>query len=176
MAIRFVSTEILTSKDGVSFTESEKVDSKEVSEARRENRPGKSLYDQLEAQKEKQQEAYDEHTKAIYAPPRGLEDDDVNFFRDQELRHRQAQRAEEKLEVDAFSAARAEFHQEKKVTVSQAAKNHNRDDDVPPVKLRRKVKAPVSSSHEEEKKGHDRTTGLTSLLGVYNDDDNDNDD
>ena len=41
---------------------------------------GKTLYEQLEAEREKQQEAYDANTKALFSPGEVLDAEDVAFY------------------------------------------------------------------------------------------------
>ena len=68
MAVRFVATEILSSADGLSHGETQVLETDEVRAARAAGGGGgKTLYEQLEAEREKQQEAYDANTKALGA-------------------------------------------------------------------------------------------------------------
>eukprot|EP00635_Sarcinochrysidales_sp_CCMP3193_P010383 CAMPEP_0118896838 /NCGR_PEP_ID=MMETSP1166-20130328/4509_1 /TAXON_ID=1104430 /ORGANISM="Chrysoreinhardia sp, Strain CCMP3193" /LENGTH=188 /DNA_ID=CAMNT_0006835897 /DNA_START=11 /DNA_END=577 /DNA_ORIENTATION=+ len=188
MAIKFVKTEILSSRDGVSFSESQKIESEEVTEARRLNRDGgKSLYAQLEEQKEKQQDHYDETTKLIFAPPRGLDDEDVAFFLSEERRRKKTREQRDRDELDAFGAARADYDgvaKAKKDTVvvvdaeDHTATEATATEEGPPVKLRRKIK--VDEERKEETRTDDddaktQPSGLAALLGAYDDDDDDDD-
>ena len=69
MAVRFVATEILSSADGLSHGETQVLETDEVRAARAAGGGGgKTLYEQLEAEREKQQEAYDANTKALFSP------------------------------------------------------------------------------------------------------------
>ena len=74
MSSGFVRTEVISSADGINHEVSEKIENEEAERLRRRHEQDgqKSLYDQLAEQKEKMQEAYDEQTKLIFAPPRGL--------------------------------------------------------------------------------------------------------
>ena len=68
MSVRFVATEILSSADGLSHGETQVLETHEARGAR--GRGGKTLYEQLEAEREKQQEAYDANTKALFSSAR----------------------------------------------------------------------------------------------------------
>ena len=69
MSVRFVATEILSSADGLSHGETQVLETDEVRAARAAGGGGgKTLYEQLEAEREKQQEAYDANTKALFSP------------------------------------------------------------------------------------------------------------
>ena len=71
MSSGFVRTEVISSADGINHEVSEKIENEEAERLRRRHEQDgqKSLYDQLAEQKEKMQEAYDEQTKLIFAPP-----------------------------------------------------------------------------------------------------------
>ena len=78
MAVRFVATEILSSADGLSHGETQVLETDEVRAARAAGGGGgKTLYEQLEAEREKQQEAYDANTKALFSPGEVLDAEDV---------------------------------------------------------------------------------------------------
>ena len=47
---------------------------------------GKTLYEQLEAEREKQQEAYDANTKALFSPGEVLDAEDVAFYEAEQRR------------------------------------------------------------------------------------------
>ena len=78
MSVRFVATEILSSADGLSHGETQVLETDEVRAARAAGGGGgKTLYEQLEAEREKQQEAYDANTKALFSPGEVLDAEDV---------------------------------------------------------------------------------------------------
>ena len=60
----------------------------------------------MEAEKAKQQEAYDANTKAIFAPNQALDDEDVEFFESEQRRRRQALAARDEVEASAFERLR----------------------------------------------------------------------
>jgi hypothetical protein len=74
--------QVLSSTDGITHGEIQVVENEEAERLRKihEREGVKSLWDQLQDQKDKQQEAYDEHTKLIMGAPRGLDDEDVDHL------------------------------------------------------------------------------------------------
>jgi hypothetical protein len=58
-----------------------------------------TLYDQLEANKAKWQEDYDENTKKIFAPPKALDEDDVQFFDEQHATQLEKERRKKEQEL-----------------------------------------------------------------------------
>ena len=130
MSLRFISTEVLSSTDGLSHGETTTLETEEVAAAKRQQAcsSGKTLrasrvprdpagrarrktaeflrYEQLEAEKAKQQEAYDANTKAIFAPNQALDDEDVEFFESEQRRRRQALAARDEVEASAFERLR----------------------------------------------------------------------
>ena len=109
MSLRFVSTEVLSSTDGLSHGETTTLETEEVAAAKRlqASSSGQTLYDQLEAEKAKQQEAYDANTKAIFAPNQALDDEDVEFFEAEKRRRASAVAARDEIEASEFASARA---------------------------------------------------------------------
>lgn len=111
MTLRFVKTSILSSEDGIDFSKEVALETEEAKNARiaKELAQSKPLYEQLAANKAKKQEEYDENTKKIYAPPKALEDDDVQYFKQLEESKNSAMAAraanEEKL-LESFRNAR----------------------------------------------------------------------
>ena len=81
MAIRFVSTSILKATSDGDFETGEEVpiDTEETRQQKidLEKKSNKPLFMQLAERKERQQEEYDANTKKIFAPPQGLDEDDV---------------------------------------------------------------------------------------------------
>ena len=93
MAVRFVATEILSSADGLSHGETRVLETDEVRAARAAGGGGgKTLYEQLEAEREKQQEAYDANTKALFSPGEVLDAEDVAFYEAEQRRAAAARR------------------------------------------------------------------------------------
>lgn len=115
MTLRFVKTSILSSEDGIDFSKEVALETEEAKAARiaKELAQSKPLYEQLAANKAKKQEEYDENTKKIYAPPKALEDDDVQYFKQLEESKNSALAAraanEEKL-LESFRNARSQDH------------------------------------------------------------------
>ena len=68
---------------------------------------GKTLYEQLEAEREKQQEAYDANTKALFSPGEVLDAEDVAFYEAEQRRAAAARAARAEDEASEFAAARA---------------------------------------------------------------------
>ena len=64
-----------------------------------------TLYDQLQENKDKWQEEYDENTKLLHAPPKALDEEDVQFFDEQ----RAAQEEKERLKKEQAIADLADF-------------------------------------------------------------------
>lgn len=113
MSSGFVKTSILApSKNGETYNvEETRVDSEDVrKQARRESElSSKPLFEQLESNKAKEQEEYDRVTKLIFAPPKALDEEDVNHFNT--IHEREQQRKmkileHEESEVAAFTNAR----------------------------------------------------------------------
>ena len=108
MAVRFVATEILSSADGLSHGETQVLETDEVRAARAAGGGGgKTLYEQLEAEREKQQEAYDANTKALFSPGEVLDAEDVAFYEAEQRRAAAARAARAEDEASEFAAARA---------------------------------------------------------------------
>ena len=82
MTLRFVKTSILSSDDGIGFGKEVAVESEEVMKVRisAETASKKPLYQQLADIRDRKKEEYDENTKKLFAPPKGLDEDDVQFF------------------------------------------------------------------------------------------------
>ena len=86
MAIRFVATGVLESEDGISFNVDTPLETQEEIEKRRqrETSDAKPLYQQLEEQKAKKLEEEELKRKAIFAPPKGLDEDEIEYFKEVE--------------------------------------------------------------------------------------------
>lgn len=94
MTLRFVSTTILESDNGIDFSKEKPVD---ISNSINTKDPiskscGKTLYQQLQERNIEKQNEYDAMTKLIYAPPKALDEDDVQYF--QELKNKQKNQKE----------------------------------------------------------------------------------
>jgi hypothetical protein len=86
MTLRFVKTAILSSSDGIDFANEVAVESEEVFKARAaaESASRKPLYQQLADLRDQKKLEYDENTKKIFAPPKALDDDEIEFFNELE--------------------------------------------------------------------------------------------
>jgi len=86
MAIRFVTTGVLESEDGISFNIDTPLETQEEIEKRRqrETSDARPLYQQLEEQKAKKLEEEELKRKAIFAPPKGLDEDEIEYFKEVE--------------------------------------------------------------------------------------------
>jgi hypothetical protein len=86
MAIRFVATGVLESEDGISFNIDTPLETQEEIEKRRqrETSDARPLYQQLEEQKAKKLEEEEAKRRAIFAPPKGLDEDDIEYFKEVE--------------------------------------------------------------------------------------------
>lgn len=154
--MRFVKTEILTSTDGLSHGESKKLVTNAQSSS-----SGKTLFQQLEEQKDRQKEAYDAVTKQIFAPPQSLAEDDVAFYEAQAKRDA----ARDQDQIDAFAAARAAYNPDDDVDDRPPKRRTVVRSKQPPdgPKLRKRIKradeAPVAAP----------SGPLGSLLACYDD-------
>ena len=94
MSIHFVSTSILESEDGVDFGKetASKAIAQDNRELKREGTGGSSLYDQLTAQRDAKQEDFEKNGARMRAPTSGLDQDDIDYFHDREMKDRDAHR------------------------------------------------------------------------------------
>lgn len=78
MALHFVSTSVLTSEDGIDFSKETQLETEEAKKIRleREKVGSKPLFMQLAEQQDKQQLERDKITKLIFAPPKGLDEEE----------------------------------------------------------------------------------------------------
>ncbi|KAG5184923.1 hypothetical protein JKP88DRAFT_45747 [Tribonema minus] len=111
-SIGFVSTSVLESKDGIDFGDEKRLETEEVKEAEKRalEAARRPLWEQLQEREEAKAEKYDEVRKAIFAPPKGLDEEDVTFLQSVEEARRAAKKTEkhrEVLEIEAFASARA---------------------------------------------------------------------
>eukprot|EP00750_Incisomonas_marina_P011710 INCI16406.3.p1 GENE.INCI16406.3~~INCI16406.3.p1 ORF type:complete len:175 (+),score=45.75 INCI16406.3:300-824(+) len=98
-ASNFTSAAILKADDGVNWTTQTQTDEQKKAAAAATTRRDlvgdgtrKTLYDQLQENKEKWQEEFDENTKKIYAPPKALDEEDVQFFDEQYASQKEKER------------------------------------------------------------------------------------
>lgn len=197
MSLRFISTEVLSSTDGLSHGETEKLETDEVAAAKRlqDCSSGKTLFDQLEAEKAKQQEAYDANTKAIFAPNQALDDEEVEFFESEKKREAFALAARDEIEASEFASARASLEERGDAAPGPGTKPAIRiapapvkakEAPVPKLKIRRRPVAsgePPQKSEPETKRPKTEaaapppTNSLAALMGSYagssSDDDSD---
>lgn len=111
MALHFVKTSILTSEDGIEFGKEVAVESEEARKSRQaaDDASRKPLYEQLRELQDKAKEEYDANTRKIFAPPKGLDEEEITFLNDVENTRMKAmeQRATtEQCALEAFRAAR----------------------------------------------------------------------
>ncbi|KAJ1448061.1 hypothetical protein M885DRAFT_623798 [Pelagophyceae sp. CCMP2097] len=175
MAVRFVSTEVLSSSDGISHGLTETKESEEIIEARRTQHlsSGKTLYDQLQDKEAKDQEAYDANTKLIFAPREALAEEDILFFEEQRQRARLANESRDRAELDSFAAARRGFNETASAKADAAAPATAAVAKRPaPVttaqpKLKRKLRAPAPAAQAAP------PPSVLSSLASYSDDSED---
>lgn len=82
MALHFVSTSVLVSEDGVDFGKETHLESAEVRKSKElaNKSVHKPLYLQLAENNVKKEEEYDLNTKKMFAPPKALDDEDIEFL------------------------------------------------------------------------------------------------
>jgi FAM192A/Fyv6, N-terminal domain len=192
--IGFVSTSVLESKDGIDFSDEKRVESEETKDAERRAAEAarQPLWEQLQERQDKKAEDFEAVRKSIFAPPRGLDEEDVDFLEGVEAARRAAKAKKhdwETQEVEAFSVARANQ------TVALAAASEGAGSSssaqvlaarpkpaaaapaepaVVIVKKRRK-EDDSSKKHKKKKKSKKAAdeAGLTGLLGYGEDDSSD---
>ncbi len=100
-------TSVLSSEDGIDFSKETAIESEEQRAARlaAEKASQRPLYQQLLEQKEKKQAEYDAITKQIFAPPKGLDDEEFGFISAIE----EAKQRKEKTWKDEEAKALEEF-------------------------------------------------------------------
>lgn len=110
MTLRFVATTVLSSKDGIDFSNEVAIESEEAKIARlaAERASHRPLYEQLAEQRQKKQDEYDANTKLIFAPPKALDEEDVFFLRNLESQQQESklqQKEEEARAIEEFRVA-----------------------------------------------------------------------
>mmetsp|Transcript_26022 Transcript_26022/g.32770 ORF Transcript_26022/g.32770 Transcript_26022/m.32770 type:complete len:188 (-) Transcript_26022:844-1407(-) len=182
--MNFVKTEILSSSDGISHSESKRVESVDVISR------GRTLFEQLKEQKEKQQKEYETNTKLIFAPPKGLEQDDVAFIEAEAKKQKSltlvAEKETEREIAKAFeSTTRDHFPV---IVRSHPVKVKKSQFEATKIK-RRKIAEETKQKKEPRQEREDiikpnissntspskNTTTLTALIGCYDESDDDND-
>ena len=121
MTLRFVSTSILTSEDGIDFSKETAVESQEVNDARlaAQKASSKPLYAQLAEIRDRKQEEYDANTKKIFAPPKALDDEDVAFFDDLEDNKKKLLSSRKEREAAAVESFKMAQHNEDNIQQHQ---------------------------------------------------------
>lgn len=117
MSIQFVSTSILESEDGVDFgkeTASKASGDVDRQKEQRKNQDG-SLYERLAAREDEKQQEFDKNGELLRAPTSGLDQDDVDFFNDVNMKEKSAYRdrvQEDNARVATFRKKRRDAEQE----------------------------------------------------------------
>ncbi|GAB5031277.1 Hypothetical protein NocV09_00501450 [Nannochloropsis oceanica] len=110
--IRFVATSVMSSDDGLSY-KTEQLEDEEAHKKRLDKEKaahGRTLWEQLEEQKDKKKAEYDAVTKQIFAPPKALDEAEASYLQgilEQEKMRDRRRAEEEERELAAFSLARA---------------------------------------------------------------------
>eukprot|EP01031_Cornospumella_fuschlensis_P027148 gene27148-32794_t len=107
MTLRFVKTSVLSSTDGIDFSNEVAVESEEAKMARlaAERASQKSLFDQLSEQRQKKQDEYDANTKLMFAPPKAIDEEEFAFLKGMEDRRQDIEKRrkeEEDRELERF--------------------------------------------------------------------------
>jgi predicted patatin/cPLA2 family phospholipase len=110
MSLRFVKTSVLSSENGLEYSKEEAIDNDETKMARIEadRASRKTLFEQLEEQKQKKQADYDAVTKQIFAPPKALDDEEFGFLDSLANRKRaeeEQRKIKEEEQLEAFRIA-----------------------------------------------------------------------
>lgn len=161
MALHFVSTSVLTSSDGIAFEHEEKKDTLDVRNAAKTNDTSRPLFEQLAEQNDKKQAERDAITKLIFAPPKALDDEEVEFYNDLEERQKQLKelrKATEEEELKHFRSAMVENTGANKSAIPATvfARHDKSEDATKPrpviVKTKRKVPSECLGNHASSKK------------------------
>lgn len=166
MTLRFVKTSVLTSDDGIDFSNETSLETDEARKARQEadSSSNKPLFQQLADLRDRKQLEYDENTRKIFAPPKGLDEDDLQFFQDLEdsdNRAKQERVKHEELELQAFrQAQRTESPNEStspifKLNVTKRASKSSTAG--PQLKLKRKLAEGLSVTQPATTTKHRKT-------------------
>lgn len=112
MTLRFVSTSILESSDGIDFSKETAIDSEEARAVKREaeKAEAKPLYLQLAEIQARKQEEYDMNTKLMHAPPKALDEDDIAYYEGLEFTKKAALEARHDRDEAALQAFRSARH------------------------------------------------------------------
>jgi FAM192A/Fyv6, N-terminal domain len=194
--IGFVSTSVLESKDGIDFSDEKRVESEETKDAERRAAEAarQPLWEQLQERQDKKAEDFEAVRKSIFAPPRGLDEEDVDFLEGVEAARRAAKAKKhdwETQEVEAFSLARANQTVALAAAADGAGSSSSSSAQVlasrpkpaaaapaePAVVIVKKRRKEDDSAKKHKKKKKSKKTGdeagLTGLLGYGEDDSSD---
>lgn len=146
MALHFVSTSVLTSSDGIAFEHEEKKDTLDVRNATKANEVSRPLFEQLAEQNDKKQADRDAITKLIFAPPKALDEEEVEFYNDLEERQKklkELRQATEEEELKHFRSAVADGAGSSKsaIPVTKFARQEKSEDATQRLPIAVKVKA-----------------------------------
>ena len=190
MSIHFVSTSILESEDGVDFGKetASKAIAQDNRELKRKGTGGSSLYDQLTAQRDAKQEDFEKNGARMRAPTSGLDQDDIDYFHDREMKDRDAHRIrvkEDDEEIASFMKKRRDTelgHHEatksvlrkRKSTINGSPQDRSSFDDkliksAMPIRKVQRVQTKESGTSVTPEKPTSNT--LTVLLSGYDSDD-----
>lgn len=108
MTLRFVATSVMESSDGLNYDKETAIESEDVVKARKqaEQAAHEPLYLQLARLADKKQAEYDANTKAMFAPPKALDEDDIEYFNELEATKNDAMEARAKREAEALAGFR----------------------------------------------------------------------
>ena len=185
MSIKFLSTAVLESEDGLDFGKETAKDTLEVREQKRiSSSGGKSLYDQLVEQKADKEDEYDQKGRLLRAPSAGLEEDDIEL----QAKSRAAQNEienkdrreltkffEKKREIDKEQSKRVEDRggeakTKSLLTSKRKAGDSKKDQGKEPLPLlvgkKRRREEEVGEKTEE----HESSTAVKDLLAGYGSD------
>mmetsp|Transcript_48459 Transcript_48459/g.58664 ORF Transcript_48459/g.58664 Transcript_48459/m.58664 type:complete len:237 (+) Transcript_48459:35-745(+) len=113
MSLSFVSSAILSSSDGVSHNEEKVIDSQEAKTVREQQKHSTNgtLFDQLRANRDLEQEKYDEIGKQMRMGVRPLDEDDcahLDKIKANQLERKRQRQGEEEEAIAMFKASKAE--------------------------------------------------------------------
>ena len=120
MSLNFVSSAVLSSTDGVSHNEERPIESAEAESLRKRDGTAKPLFEQLQYNRDKQQEQYDDIGKAMRGS-RTLDDEDCAHLDSVEaVRAERERRMQQSIEEEmmGFKAARADLSLSRTISVT----------------------------------------------------------
>ena len=167
MSLNFVSTSVLSSTDGVSHNTETQLQPTSSASLTTHRKP---LFEQLRENAEKDQEKYDEVTKAMRGTTT-LDEDDVAFIQgmeDSKAERKFKVKQKEEEEIQMFRAARLEktMIQSELVLIDDDDSNSNSNS--ANVKLNVNAESSVADrlDHHEVKQNSDTTATASSLIGI----------